>query len=39
LGDGRVVLFGLRNTTATGGREVYVLLRLTPTRQVSRCDE
>jgi hypothetical protein len=39
LGDGRVVLFGLKNTTATGGREVYVLLRLTPTKRISRCDE
>lgn len=27
------------NTTATGGREVYVLLRLTPTKRISRCDE
>ncbi len=39
LGDGRVVLFGLKSTTATGGREVYVLLRLTPTKRISRCDE
>lgn len=39
LGDGRVMLFGLKSTTATGGREVYVLLRLTPTKRVLRCDE